>query len=326
MGCIADIECGKRTIIGIRDFEACSKPESGLWLNDLPGISLKTAARIAGEDTHTGAEVMNKCIKTSVKKVFERFQNYIAPEFDFNVVIETRQIDLYNSTIVPSANLERGLILKRWRSEAVKIYIEELYVKSTGSGVGTIKIYDGDTLAKEISVDVLSNEVITIPVRLKFEQETVKVVMNNLNFAMYSSDMNSFRIVDSCRSCGGYQEGRYIVKGWDGTQETNTGFGIGIKTSVRCYDEEIICSILPRAYFLIWYGAGIEFMKERIYSDRLNPLVSFTKEVAVELLNEYETEYDLTFKTLTSGLYKYLKSTKGECITCKPTFYGQFTP
>lgn len=328
MGCLKDITCGSRVIIGIRDFDACAKPESDLFMNDLPGISLKTAAKITSEEYHTGAEIMKKCINIAVKKVFKDFEEAIAPEFNFNAVIQTRQIDIFNSTVIPLAASERGLILKRWRSELSKIYIEEVYVKSTASGVGEVKIYDGATLAKTISVDLVANEVLTVPVRLSFDQEQVKVVMDDTNFPVYSGSLNNFLVngrPESCYACGQRGQSHFFINGWNGTGEESKMYGIGIKASVRCFEETIICSVLPRMYFLIWYAAGVEFLKERVYSERLNNITIFNKEKAKELLDEYQIEYSNTYKTFTKSIFKYLKSTKGECLTCNPTIYAQYT-
>lgn len=329
MGCLAEIICGNRVIIGIRDFDACAKPESDLFINDLPGISLKTAAKISSEEYHTGAEIMRKCINIAIKKVFKEFEEAIAPEFDFNAVIQTRQIDLYNSTVIPAAALSRGLILKRWRSEISKIYVEDVYIKSVQSGVGSLKIYDGGTLVKTIAVDLLADTVVTVPVRLALDQEQVKILMDDTNFDLYSGSLQNFLVngrPESCYACGQRGSSNFYIGGWDGAKETSSLYGIGVKASVRCFEESVICSVLPRMNFLIWYKSGVEFLKERIYSERLNNVTIFSKEKAKELLDEYEIEYASTYKTFTKSIFKYLKSTKGECLTCKTTVYAQYTP
>lgn len=329
MGCLSDITCGSRVIIGIRDFDACARPESDLFINDLPGISLKAAAKITSEEHHTGAEIMKACINIATKKVFKEFSEAISPEFDFNTVIQTRQIDIFNDAIVPAANIERGLIYKRWRSELSKIYIEEVYLKATSSGVANLKIYDGTTLVKTIPVDLLANTIVTVPIRLSFDQEQVKVLSNNTNFDFYSGSINNFLVngrPESCYACGSKGSSNFVINGWDGTKEVSQLFGIGTKASVRCYEENIICSVLPKMYFLIWYASGVQFLKERAFSDRLNNITLFTKDKAKELLEEYEAEYASTYKAFSKSIFKYLKSTKGECLTCKPTIYAQYTP
>lgn len=326
MGCYSDIYCGKRVIIGIRDYDACAKPESDLYINDLPGVSLKRAAKVAGEGYATGAEIINKCIKTAIQQSFDEFQQQISPYFDFNLVVETRQLDTFEDTVIPAAAKERGIILKRWRSELSQIYIEEIYVKANASGVASVKIIDGTETVKTISADLLAGEIYSVRVDMAMISETVKIVMNDTLFPVFTCDRNRYNS-SSCRTCSGkYNSSDFYISGWDGDKEDSGCYGIGVKASVRCFEENVICSVLPRMYFIIWYKAGILFLKECIYSDRLNPITQFTQERAKELLAEYEADYKEKYAYFTKSIYQFLKSTKGECLTCNGNQYVQRHP
>jgi hypothetical protein len=259
MDCLKQIICGQRTIIGIRDFAECENPESDLFINDLSGVSLKIASKVANEEVQTGYEILKKCINIGTKKVFNDFTLKISPYFDFNAVVQTRQIDDFSeATIIPSSDIQRGLLLKRWRSELSQIYIEELYLKIDTDANVDIVIYDGDTVATTYSnVPLKAGVVKTLFIDKKYNSEQVKVVMNNKDFGVYSNSIHNWGGNDGCGTCSQGQQG-FVVKGWDGTQEDSTMYGIGIKSSVRCCEENLICSIIPRMYFLIWYSAGIE--------------------------------------------------------------------
>lgn len=327
MSCYADIFCGKRVIIGIRDYDACKKPESDLFIDDLPGISLKTAAKITNEQYMSGAEIINKCIKTAIQQTFDEFQAEISPYFDFNLVVETRQLDKFSDTkILPAVSAERGIIMKRWRSELSEIYVEEIYVKSSASGVASVKIIDGTDLIKTISVDLIADEITTVFVNLRLKKESVKIVMDDTLFPVYSCDRNYYNST-SCRTCSGrYNSNDFYIGGWDGAHEDSNCYGIGVKASVRCYEDNVICSVLPRMYFIIWLKAGILFLRERIYSDRLNPVVQFGADKAKELLDEYQIDYKEKYAYFSKSIYQFLKSTKGECLTCNGTHYVQQHP
>lgn len=325
MDCLKDILCGNRTIIGVRDYIDCAEPESGLWINDLPGVSLKIASKVANEETHTGAELLKVCIQRAVKKVFDDFESEITPYFNFNSIVETREINDYrNATVLPSVSSERGLIVKRWRSELALIYIEEIYIKSNTTITKDILIYDGEDLSLTLKdVDLIAGQIKTVRVDRKFKNEQVKILMDNSDVELYSTSIYNYGRY-SCNSCEG--DRGLIVKGWTGSEEDSLMYGIGVKASARCYNENILCAVLPKLYYVIWYASGVEFMKEKIYSDRLNSVTMFTKEKAKELLEEYQIEYEKKYENTVKNIQAYLRSMKGECITCNTNTYAQIHP
>lgn len=329
MNCLEKILCGERTIIGVRDYGECVQPESNLWLNDLPGISLKIASRIANEEIVTGKALMEKCIKTAVKRVFDDFDQIISPYFDFNAIVDTRQIDDFRDCdILPVSSKDRGLIVKRWRSEMAQSYIEELYFKVSTTITTDVKIFDGELLVLTLKdVDFVAGIVKTVRVDRKFDKETQRIEMSNAMIEVYSTSVRESKnwTLQGC-DCHSHDSQGLVIKGWDGMVEDNTMYGIGIKASVRCYNENALCSVLPKLHFSIWYCSGEEFMKEYIYSDRLNPVTTLTKDRARELRTEYANEYEEKYAATTKSIQAFLRSMKGECLTCNQNGYAQITP
>lgn len=323
MGCLNDFLCGTRTIIGIRDYDECNIPESGLYINDIPGISLKIASKIANEEFHTGAILIQKRINIATKLVFDEFSQEIAKYFDFSAVIETRDCNRFNETLYPAANLDRGLILKRWRSEMAQIYIQEIYIKvdTTQAGV-VVSIVDGDTTTN-FTVDLVANVTYTLFANYTAVNEQVKILINNNLFQTYGCDCLTNK--SSCGSCSGGPKG-FFITGWDGTNETVKCFGLSVNASVRCYEENVICALIPRMYFILWYKSGIEFLNEYINSDRLNNVTLFTKDRAKELREELEIEYKVRYSNFIKSIYNFLKSTKGECVVCNGNKYIETHP
>lgn len=333
MDCLKDILCGQRTIIGIRDYDTCINPESDLWINEIPGISLKRAAAISNEEVQTGAELLKKCIRTAVKKTFADFDKEISPYFDFNAIVETRQIDDFSlAEILPMANEDRGPVLRRWRSEMAQTYVEEIYIKVNTTVSGKeIKFYDGEEVVLTLeSVDLVAGVVKTIRIDRKFKNEIVKIKMNNSDVEVYSQAISNWRNSGCCNEeylrdhCEGYQG--FVVKGWNGTDEDNLMYGIGVKASVRCYNENIICSVLPKLWLPIWYNSGAEFFRELMYTDRVNPITTNTAEKAGELFDDCRHEYKEIYASTAKSIQAFLRSTKGECITCNTDHHVQVHP
>ena len=73
MECLNKILCGEYSLVGIRDFVNCAHPETILYINDIPGITLKSASAIANDEQRTGYNLLNDKIKLATKKIFHNF-------------------------------------------------------------------------------------------------------------------------------------------------------------------------------------------------------------------------------------------------------------
>lgn len=321
MDCLSEITSGERTIIGVRDYISCPNPESGLFINELPGMSLKAAAAITPEGVKSGAELFQNSIKLAAKMVFDEFALELSPYFDFANIIETRDLKIFSAISNPVSATERGIVIKRWRSEAARLFVENLYIKVNQAGTVTIKIIDGDETTTE-SVDLVQG-INTVRLDYRAEEESIKIVFDQSAFETFDL---SFASGSGCSSCGSGSGKNIYVTGWDGTKEISRTYGVGVKVHMRCYEENVLCSLLPKMYFLLWYKAGIVILREHIATDRLNHIAVFGKEKAKALLEEYEIMYQEKYKTLVTSSYNYLRTTKGDCVKCNNIRYAQVTP
>jgi len=317
MECLKDILCGNRVIIGIKDFDACAKPESGLFINDIPGITLKNAAAVVSDEHQTGYKLLQSITTRAVQLVFEEFYAQATSRFQFNQVSETRELHAFDGTTLPPATADRGLVVKRWRSEIAQTTIEYLFVKAQQSGAVTIKIIDGDHTELVQAVLVANQE---LPVRVDYvaKNESIRIVMDDSALNVYSGPLN--RTSSGCSTCAGKWngEGLYIA-GWDGTAENSTYYGIGVLASVRCYEENILCQLLKRMSFLFWYKAGIMYYEELSASNRLNSITIYTKDKAQENIDNLTIKYEKAFANFIPTIQNFILSTKGECFTCNPS-------
>lgn len=321
MSCLEDIINGDRIIIGVKDFKVCENPESRLYVNQLPGMGLKVAANITPEMYQSGAEFLREATIMAARQVFDEFALELRPYFDFKNIVETRDLKVFNSVTNAVSATERGVIIKRWRSEVARLFVETVYIKPVQDGTITIKVIDGD-VTTEYERDVTGNVVNEIRLDHRAESESIKVVFNQSTLETYEC---SHQKGGGCSSCGGGGKNIYIA-GWDGTRETSSCYGVGVKVNVRCYEENVLCSLIPHMYFLMWYKTGILILKERLHSSRLNHITIFGNEKAEALLAEYQAEYKEKYKTLVKSAYEFLRSTKGECISCNNIRYVQTTP
>lgn len=322
MGCLNDILCGNRTIIGIRDFDACANPESRLFINEIPGITLKNASMVANEEIKTGYAELQRIIQLSTKLVFDDFAQAISPYFNFDAVVAARQLKNFDGTTSTSAS-NRGLIVKRYRSELAQIYIEDIYLKCGTTGNVVVQLIDGSQTF-DYTISAVAGEIVSLRVDYKAKSESVRLVTSNVS--VYGGTLSNTG--SGCSTCSGRSastNGLYI-NGWDGTNEVSRYYGIGVNASIRCYEENVLCSLLPRMYFLIWYKSGISFCNELIHSARLNHITTFGKEKAEKLRDELMQDYDEKYKVFVKSMRTYLMSTKNDCLTCNSNTYVQVLP
>ncbi len=319
--CLNEILCGNRVLIGIRDYADCADPESGLMINDLPGMSLKVAAAIASEEYQTGANLLKEKIKLATKLVVNDFTSLVSGDYDFNAILKIRQVNNFKDNALAKVAKERGLVIKRWRSELAQIFIENIYIRSDDSGIAVLKVIDGP-ITKSYEVSVAANTIMQVRLDYRAQSEVVKIVIDNTNFSMYTGQMNN---AGTCGTCSGPSSDLYIT-GWDGEEESAFYYGIGVDASVRCYEDNAMCKLIPRAYFLIWYKAGIEICKEHLQGNRMNNIATFGKDKAKELKEALEKEYLKAQKDFAVNIKTYLRALRTDCLTCNNMQYVQSTP
>lgn len=317
MECLQDILCKKRTIIGIKGFDGCNEPESGLFINDIPGITLKNASAVVSEEHKSGLALLQNITTRAVQLVFEEFYAQATSKFQFNQVAETRELHNWDGTTLAPTSSERGLVVKRWRSELAQIVVEGLWVKVKQSGSYEIKIYDGPN-TKSVVVVLIADQEVYVRVDYVAKYEEIKILMSNATLNVYSGPLN--RTNYGCSTCQGNWNGTGLyLAGWDGSKEDSNYYGIGVLASVRCFEENILCGLLKRMSFLFWYKAGIMYYEELLASNRLNPITIYTKEKAQENIDNLTLKYEKAFANFIPTIQNLIISTKGECFTCNPS-------
>lgn len=322
MKCLNDIYCGRYALVGIRDFVTCDHPESILFINDVPGISLKNAAAIVNDEQRTAVKLLNDKIILATKKVFHKFSGMVSGAFNFNSILESVEENDFSSITIPPDSLERGLKVSMWKSDVARIYIEELYVRVANSGIAYMKIFEmnGEDIVNThvYRVSLLANTTNVVKIRERFESREIIVAFDQTNFTTFECDLGGSS--SGCNTCGGSSSrSDLVVRGWNGSDEESVGFGVGIMATVQCYEEAILCQVLPRMAFMILYQAAIEIFAEHMASGRINAVVLFTKEAAKAEQEKAVHELQREERMFAKNIDKFLKHTRGECFVCKGT-------
>jgi hypothetical protein len=137
--------------------------------------------------------------------------------------------------------------------------------------------------------------------------------INGVTYSTTDSDTffaSCFSAYYDCGTCGQINGFVSSNSSANGTLSYNTiADSLQVLLTLGCSYDSAVCSnrmLFAEAY---WYALGIEFMTERLYSERTNFYTTVKREEANELLALYTTRYEEAIKNALGGI-------KLECDAC----------
>lgn len=300
MECLTDF-------IGIK-YCGNTAPESGLWVNDLPGVSLKVVEGITDAEKatflETWASIQRRSLKifsTAITSVLnKRYRLKTLNEFTvLPAVLDT------TSTTAP-ANEKRGFTVKIGDITSVSalqyIHIQLLRLYLPSAVNTTIRFYnvEADAFTQVHSIEVTGlqgwnnivvnrNFVGISTLYVAYDAATVTSVLSKLDTSLDCDCCNA--CFDCCADgcCGMTIQ----AAKWNGTDITygNNLFGLTGIISLRCGFEPIVCANKTLFATSLWYLLGREIMQERIYTDRINRYTTIDLNKAKELKQELDQNF-----------------------------------
>jgi hypothetical protein len=168
--------------------------------------------------------------------------------------------------------------------------------------------------------DCVANEWTSFDILKKFTCPVLGIGFNDGSVNSVSYSTNDLNILwggcmDYCfdSNCG-------YLRSFESTTGLQTGTltqgdtitGLQAVITVGCEYDAAVCSnrlLFAEAY---WYLLGIEFMTERLFSERVNFLTTLRKEEAKELLDIYTIRYEEAINNAITGL----KFSCDACLEC----------
>ena len=323
MSCLDRIINGEDTYIGIKGVASCESPIWDLYINDLPGMSLKMASAIASEEYESGIKLMSDKIKLATRLVIDDFRTFIFPAYAVNSIVDQATMNPADDTITYVAPFAafRGIRIERSpEARFTKIYIPDARWLAYETGTITVRIIDGPVTIEQTH-QVTGQQWNYLPIRYKAQHHVVRIEVDNSSFSVALFKRKP------CRTCkGGVKRSQYLdVDGWDGTRETTLTYGLDVTAQLICDEDEIVCSLLDRMKFIVWYRAGIEVLEEFLQTTRLN-FITLDKKRAGELKDSLEEKYKLKYNTFRESLVPFLKGQTDICFNCRRSRYVQVHP
>jgi len=305
--------------IGLKGCGATGIAPSGLFINDLPGITLKSFASIAEAEQNGFTGVWNDVQERAIRKLQGDIRAKLSQKYKLNEIIDSvnlgKSVDSALTRPVFTSETYAGFIYETneasdpdyIRSPLTAPFVQELWLYVDGDLAGSttdVKVFDldsGEELWTKnitliagynvIKVNTTFNNAPYSASRRIFCAYTIATSTDPVN--PYSSLINSNLNWVSC--CGGRVMGATSGDITEGTGVTITegtdSFGLSGIVGIRCGWNGLICNNKDIIATALWYACGIATMEEQILSNRVNTFTTTAIPRAKEALMYFEKEY-----------------------------------
>ena len=320
MNCLTDY-------IGLRGCGA-AVPPSGLYVNDLPGISLKQLVNLTNEEETSYLQLWSMIQQRAQNRFSLDVREAMGKHYRMKSMLQGinlgNQIGEFNTAIAPPTRSQWGFTIELIEtsnyeyvpSPLASVHVQELrfYSEITVSGI-PFSIYDMNTglrlFYKEINLVSGWN---SIPVHTTFHNNyavnswSIFCAFSYTDYAddFYSLDIPFNHTIPGCcdvRIRGAKAEpfstiGQDAVRDFEYTSNT---YGLSGTFSIVCSWDAVICqnkTLFSRAF---WYLTGIELLTETLYSTKLNLFTTVNLQRIEKLREEYQVEYMKSLEQVAGG-------------------------
>lgn len=292
--------------IGLR-YPGSPTPDSGLYINDLPGLSLKAIDKIANEEQITFSGVWQDVQCRSLKKFDTAIINYFSKRYRLRRVHESVQLpnsylgEVENQTA--AAAEYRGITydLGYHASPLASIHIEtlQIYLLAPQASV-TFKIWEVIDMDNANLLDTLTLAPLgglgtgwnTLKVNKDYNVWKIFVAYDATNITSVWLPLNRAYDMFNQQSlvqwpinspCQAWLFGANAGEPYSGLQEMNNTFGLSGQIGTNCGFENVVCANKQLFANALWYYHGAELMIERLFSERLNKYTTIDLKRAEQL-------------------------------------------
>lgn len=288
-----------------------SSPASGLFINSLPGISLKSIEMLADAEQATYAGVWNDVQIRAAKRLQLMLTSALAKQYRLKAAkysIRTKteaQSSNTGSVQDPAFKFEVGC-----ESPLAYHHIESVTVRKVNNndtiGVTVWNAADGAILLNsQFNGD--GNDVQTVVISEDFYYPEIIVSVSVGNTTFYEDTFEPIYFGGGNIKSGIYSGGVFT--------ESSYNYGVNINYGQRCSLDNFVCDSRDTMALPLWYLLGSELMLERMVSERINKWTVDRKQ-AEELKAYYDAESEKALQQAVSGI---CINPYDCCLECDPT-------
>lgn len=347
---VGEIPSCFKNLIGIRgvcaspDGTPLSGPRSGLYINDLQLITVKTAAYLANGEDFSGIALLERMIELATRKMLGEISEKMMPHFAFETVQDYGQPGEFSNCFEHYSNIMRGVSITRCDKDtkstiiqAVDVLVDAYRPVDPCINEKLIQIVDG-IYTTNYYFTPISGEVVRVEMDYIMKSDTVYIIMNNVDVSVnHGSIDKNFQL--GCSKCGGLFKNKHNVKvrGYNGYGNTNLSaslcgsystppkasfdnciYGLLPVLRTECDYSKILCAISKEMAWLLMYKTASEFILYWMASDRVNEkTIGMTVEELDRWRMLYEDNYKARYKSMSNVLQTLLCKYAGDCIRIK---------
>ena len=353
-------DCFPENYIQIKgDCKEYDSISTGLYINDLPGLSLRLMSKSVNEEEKTGVNMAKIALSEAINRVQTDFLSELSKEFTYNLVTAN---NISGNVAKPPLSNDIGtdVIGRKFvkvdcdRFTRLKLGRLKIYLEAAADI--TFNIIDGNKTTPRIFS--LVQGLNTVNLNYTAETDVVVVsydqtVMNKpdelqcSNCGIYCNE-NYSCLGCSWQSCSGYTSQEVINTCWlcGGSESvehyavTSEKSGLSIEVTIVCSEDALLCTYSNQLKFAIRYAQGIHIVENTLSSQRSTPEVRNTKEELKELLvrwdgsrsettgfkddGKYQKEISLVVKRALNDITSL--NSKSRCISCEGFRSGYSVP
>lgn len=332
------MECLK-DFIGLR-WAKGAEPVSGLYVNDLPGISIKAIDKTANDEQVTFFEVWESVQRRALQRFTTDVQNRFSTRYNLRRVTENtswqKQVNTVDFQTPASAeyrgfNIQMGIPqlqitnFQGWVSPMQVINVQTLYIYLKEAKTIPLRFF---SIINGFATLVYTKDVTGVEGWNTVEVNKDFFDVMNLFVSYDATDIDSVYLPLDWTFDAFYSN--YFLNLWDASSRVmackasdkndagnltylNNTYGIVGVVSVRCKYEGIICKNKSVISTALWYLMGSELLADRIYTDRLNRYTTIDFEKAKALRTEFEARYYTELQMALDGINIQVSD---PCIDC----------
>jgi len=289
--------------------------KSGLYFTDLAGCTVSMLEDLVKEDHPDWTSGFEYLYKTAQRNLRIDVQRALANRFHIDKKLITRETSEFKDDYNGNSGLA-GVRIQVSLPKYARLQILSIGVNSATTGAKSFYVYkddqNGDLLAT-ISTTLTGGKQ-TIEVFQEFEEDEIMVLYDAGTMSLKQTQ-NLYYDTDNIASDKSCEFDCYFG-GEPGVVSQVNGGGLNVKFILYCSMEKFILENLPLFQFALLYRLGVDTMKERLTTQRVNVSTVLTEERAKELLAVHNEDYKAALDAATMSIKM---NEDPICFMCKKT-------
>lgn len=310
-------------LIGIRgECGTPTTPSSGIYVQDIPFINIKTADAGINEEMVSGFELIQEKMAFAKKLIVDDVRNFFAPKIKMDSVIENETIGYFRDNlelIASEPGYYKGINIRVDQYPYLEFYLSSVTLHLDAAVTTNIYIMDliSGTILDTISITTVANvpteKIINKSYRTGKQRMNLFICYDSGVAGSYATFITQGTGSGECASCGTSKYSNQYVKAYpkklstsaskifDNLEGVSDTGGMSLAYSLNCVIEPYLCTVANQIALPVLYKGASELMKELKYSRRLNSIVIVHSKDIDALQIEYENEYQTRMQRFLSS-------------------------